>query len=740
MARDPSGGSRRRNEQIRRGRTLESRGPGSADRSTPQSAVYRTDGSTRRIGSYRTDDSPWRNGTSRPATTERIPLPTDKGSGPKGSASDRGKAPGNGAGTSGGGKNPRLGPLYTLFKWVSRVPKPVIWSVVGVFALIVLTMVLDAAIYYNKVHAGVSIQGQSVSGLTRDEAIQKVQQVVTESQSGPITLTRDGKTWHVERTDLGASMDVEGAVTAALDVTRQRNFVVDMATKLRLYFGSEDVPLEGSVDFALLDDVIVDIARELDNPAVDAGVAVRGTEVTNIEGREGLVVDQETLRQLLTDTALSLDPSDIEIPMIVDEPNIIVADNQTALEQARTMVSAPVTLAWGEKSWTFTPEEISSFIDFTNSDDGDSSTVEPYLSAQKMAAKLREIGAETTVAEPVDAYFVANGDKATLMPAVEGVTLDAEKTAENLTEAALKPTGRLAEVAGEKQEPELTTAEAEAMGITELLGTEHIYLNPNDAIERINARMLKSTSTYRDIYTMGGTNREHNVRLVFKYATKDGALYLAPGEEFNFLETVGPRTAERGFVKAYGIEPGLELTPVYGGGICEISTAFFNAALFCGLEVTERRNHTIFFDHYPYGQDATVTDNGPNLRFVNNTGHHIWITGSSDGRETVINVYGTDDGRKVTLDVSNWYGVHGPYTQTTEDPNLPTGVSIEITPGVKAKMLMVNRTVTWPDGRTVKDNFESNYKHKYRIVKVGTGTTTTTKYMPPTSTTTATTP
>ncbi len=304
------------------------------------------------------------------------------------------------------------------------------------------------------------------------------------------------------------------------------------------------------------------------------------------------------------------------------------------------------------------------------------------------------------MAEPVDAYFVAEGDKAILMPAVEGVTLDPEKTAENLTAAALKTTDRTAEVAGDKQEPELTTAEAEAMGITDLLGNEHIYSNPNDAIEKINARMLKSDSTYRDIYTMGGTARETNVALVFKYATKDGALYLAPGEEFNFLETVGPRTPERGFVKAYGIEPGLELTPVYGGGICEISTAFFNAALFCGLEVTERRNHTIFFDHYPYGQDATVTDNGPNLRFVNNTGHYIWITGASDGRETVIKVYGTDDGRKVTLDVSNWYGVWGPYTQTTRDPKLATGVSVEVSPGEKAKMLMLTRTITWPDGKT----------------------------------------
>jgi len=606
-----------------------------------------------------------------------------------------------------------------------------------VIALVILTMVLDASLYYNKAHAGVSIQGQSVSGLTSDEAIQKIQQYVADSQSSPISLTGDGQTWQVLPVDIGAQMDVTGAVTTALNITRQSNVFVDMATKLKLYFSGQEVPLEGSVDFALLDQLIAEVAQRLDQPAVNAGVVVKGTVVATIEGRDGLIVDQEALRQQLTDAALSLGPAEIEIPMVVAEPNVVAADNQTALDQARTMISAPVSLVWGEKSWTFTPEEISSFMDFTSADDTGSSTARPYLSAQKMAAKLQAIGAETTVANPVDAYFVADGDKAILMPAVEGIALDPEGTAENLTQAALKTTDRTAEIAGEKQEPELTTAEAQAMGITDLLGNEHIYSNPNDAIERINARMLKSDSTYRDIYTLGGTSRETNVRLVFKYATKDGGLYLAPGEEFNFLETVGPRTPERGFVKAYGIEPGLELTPVYGGGICEISTAFFNAALFCGLEVTERRNHTIFFDHYPYGQDATVTDNGPNLRFVNNTGHYIWITGSSDGRETIIKVYGTDDGRKVTLDVSNWYGVWGPYTHTTLDPKLPTGVSVEISPGQKAKMLMVTRTITWPSGKTIKDNFESNYKHQFRVVKVGTGTTVTTSAPPPATTTTA---
>jgi vancomycin resistance protein YoaR len=339
----------------------------------------------------------------------------------------------------------------------------------------------------------------------------------------------------------------------------------------------------------------------------------------------------------------------------------------------------------------------------------------PYLSAAKMAARLQQIGTQTT-ATPVEASFKIVDKKVQVVPGVEGVVLDPIKTAEALTAAALKTTGRTAEVLGTKQEPKLTTAKAEAMGVTDLL------------------------ATYSDRY-VGSKNRQTNVRITTEYVLRGGKLFLAPGEEFNFKKEVGPRTPERGYVKAPGLSPGIVLEDQYGGGICEVSTAVFNAALSAGLKITERVNHSIYFDHYPKGQDATVSDPGPNLRFVNNTDHYIWVAGQSDGKKTTINIYGTSDGRKVSLSVSKWYGVWGPYTSTTLDPSLRTGVSVLVTKGEMAKMCMLTRTITWPSGKKVKDQFESNYKHQWALMKIGTGATTTTKAtVKPPATTPATTP
>jgi vancomycin resistance protein YoaR len=578
-------------------------------------------------------------------------------------------------------------------------------------------MLIDAGMYNNKIHAGVTIEGQDMSGLTADEAAATLNRQINEASNKPITLVSDAKTWDVKPYEMGVKIDVSGAVSAAMEVTRESNVFVDMARKLNLYFNGMDIPLEGTVDTAAIDGTIEQLAAELDVPAVNAGLAINGVTVEVIEGQNGLAVDRDALRERFTEVLLTLHSTEITIPMISKEPDVQAEDNEKARSQAQTMISAPLTLKSGEQTWTFTPEEIASYLDFKSEDQNGVSTLVPYLSVEKMATKLGEITPLVGVA-PIDASFDSDGKKAWVVPGTDGTTLDTEKTAEALNSAALKTSGRTVEAPITTKEADLTTAEAEAMGIKDLLAS---YSTPK--------------------YT-GTPNRQVNVRLTTEYATAGDAAFLAPGEEYNFLQTVGPRTKERGYLRAPGIVPGIAMEDVYGGGICQVSTTLFNAAFLAGLEITERRNHTIYIWHYPMGLDATATDEGANLRFVNSTDHYIWIKGKSDGIKTTFNIYGTDDGRKVTYTTSKWFNVWGPYPQTTLDPSLPAGVTAIADPGQTARMCKVTRTITWPDGRTQVDEFESNYKHRWTIIRVGTGTattTTTTAPPPSTDTTTATT-
>ena len=92
-----------------------------------------------------------------------------------------------------------------------------------------------------------------------------------------------------------------------------------------------------------------------------------------------------------------------------------------------------------------------------------------------------------------------------------------------------------------------------------------------------------------------------------------------------------------------------------GGGVCQSSTTVYRGVLNAGLQVTERRNHTldvVYYHEYGYGLDATVyTDARSDLRFVNDYPTPLLVNAYLDGdkKEAVIEFYGTADGRKVEL-------------------------------------------------------------------------------------------
>jgi vancomycin resistance protein YoaR len=366
--------------------------------------------------------------------------------------------------------------------------------------------------------------------------------------------------------------------------------------------------------------------------------------------------------------------------------------------QARveTMTNAPLELTAGGQTWIIDPPEIMTCLDYTSeSVDGVSSLI-PRLSPEKMGPILTAL-AGTLETPAIDATFDSDETKAWVVPGADGTAIDVEKTAEALTEAALRTTGRTAEIVFATKEPDLTTAEAEAMGIKDKL---------------------------RDFTTewTGTRDRQQNVALTTEYA---GNVILAPGEEYDFDKQVGPRTPERGYQAPAGIVgPGV-LVDVFGGALCQVSTTLFNAAFFAGLEIVERHNNSIFIDHYPTGLDAAITEDGNNLRFRNNTDHYLWIRGESDGITTSFNIYGTDDGRKVTYTTSDFYDVVPRTEVTVPVADLPEGTTSVGQGGQSGKTCDVVRTITWADGSTTTDTFVSVWPMVPQEIQVGTGTSTT---------------
>ncbi len=154
---------------------------------------------------------------------------------------------------------------------------------------------------------------------------------------------------------------------------------------------------------------------------------------------------------------------------------------------------------------------------------------------------------------------------------------------------------------------------------------------------RYNTRLLSSYTTYFD-----GDNipRSHNIRLA---AERINGTVLDGGAAFSFNDIVGERTAARGFKKAKIIENG-EFVEGTGGGVCQVSTTLFNAALRAGCQFTEYHAHSLAVSYVPPSCDAMVSGTYYDLKFVNTTGYRLYIRARTGSNYIRFDIYGRGDG------------------------------------------------------------------------------------------------
>lgn len=112
----------------------------------------------------------------------------------------------------------------------------------------------------------------------------------------------------------------------------------------------------------------------------------------------------------------------------------------------------------------------------------------------------------------------------------------------------------------------------------------------------------------------------------------------APGTDFSFNQTVGPRTPERGFELATIFVDG-EQQPGYGGGICQVSSTLYMALRQTELQILERHSHSRPVAYAPKGADATVVWNALDLRWRNNLGAPVYLLCQIEGDRLRIEVW-----------------------------------------------------------------------------------------------------
>ncbi len=167
----------------------------------------------------------------------------------------------------------------------------------------------------------------------------------------------------------------------------------------------------------------------------------------------------------------------------------------------------------------------------------------------------------------------------------------------------------------------------------------------SDLAEPVFTNTLGSKTTS---YSSSNSNRKVNVALAT--STINGYILL-PGETFSFNDFVGDTTIDKGYAYAGGYEGG-EQVQTAGGGVCQVSTTLYNAALQAGIEITERYCHSMPVTYVPRGMDAAVSYGAKNLKITNNLNVPIKIVGTANGSSLTFKIMGVNQNKGTTYTYS----------------------------------------------------------------------------------------
>lgn len=218
----------------------------------------------------------------------------------------------------------------------------------------------------------------------------------------------------------------------------------------------------------------------------------------------------------------------------------------------------------------------------------------------------------------------------------------------------------------EPVEPDITLSKANDLGIEELIG-EGVSDYSGSSADRIYNIKL-------------GTSKFH------------GAL-IPPNEEFSFNTIIGDISSNTGYRSSYIIKNGQTVLGD-GGGVCQVSTTAFRAALNTGLQIIERHAHAYRVSYYENdskpGLDATIYTPTVDFRFLNDTPGYILVQTEIDEQNNLLSFrfYGKSDGRRSEVsDIQVWDVVPAPPPKYVDDPNLQPGTVRQIdyaAPGAKS--------------------------------------------------------
>ena len=503
---------------------------------------------------------------------------------------------------------------------------------------------------YKYVMPNVTCQGQSLAGMTYDEAAEALEELAAAQKTYVDLDFGDGEVHRITPEQTSAERTPGTALSEVWAVGREDADALfgPFRSYLRARKASREIPMDCVFDYdpdSVLPQVQA-LEEELHREPTDSTGAVDETDHTVVVtlGEKGRTFDPEAMtEQVLSaleagETSLSVefDP----IPLEEDQLKALMEDlSESAFvdvtETAITYDEAQhlSTMTVGTPGYSMDPEKALSLCEGASERGSETLSIPLQVTEPKPYDLAAFHG---WVKSDPDETFRYVGGK--LYGGTPGYDFDYDAALTALENADY---GQVIEIPMNVVEPSMTAQEAEQL-------------------------LFRDRLSSCDTYHTADYNRTTNLELAC--AAIDGTI-INPGEEFSFNNVVGERTAAKGYRTGI-VYVNKKSEPEIGGGICQVATGCYQAALKAGMEITERSEHMYLVTYCSPALDATVYWGSLDLRFVNPWSMPIRVNASVSGGQVHISIDGTNfTGHYITLSYAHVGGLSYRGYKTIHNPD-----------------------------------------------------------------------
>lgn len=314
----------------------------------------------------------------------------------------------------------------------------------------------------------------------------------------------------------------------------------------------------------------------------------------------------------------------------VGKMNIKEANKQIS----NTYKLKPIHIKYVSKNWTINPQDIN--LDYNI--DKSLQRAYSYTRSDNNKENIKRIF-NLTFKEKYTIELIATYDEIALSKLIEEICKEIDREVKQASIQVTESSQILKTPSKEGIEVDVVRLKEEIYNMIDKKEIKEIDLPTRIIKPTIRTEDVESVNSILGQYSTSFNNNTPRGSNIHVAGQSSSDILIMPGEVFSYNKSTGARTWSNGYKTAKVIVGGKYVNGE-GGGVCQVSTTIYNAALLAGMEIEEVHNHTFASKYAPRGKDAAVSYGYTDLKFKNPFSHPIYIKNIVSNGAITSKIYG----------------------------------------------------------------------------------------------------